>query len=118
MGACRPYDTSGKEGFKVSTRASQAPDLIQDGLPLLNYTTLFKEFCFLFGGTLLNSSGPPELIHDPILTYYGASPLQLFLARILESPCGPFDWVRARALYIGDVRPPYLYNIGSLSALW
>eukprot|EP00884_Botryococcus_braunii_P015056 jgi/Botrbrau1/23551/Bobra.0141s0022.1 len=48
----KTYDTSGKEGLKVSTRASQAPDPIHDGLPVLNYTTLFKDYCFLFGGTL------------------------------------------------------------------
>jgi hypothetical protein len=93
VGICRAFNTSASERVKGAATASIVQDSFVTGLPVLNYTTLITEYCFLFGGALLNSSGPPEMIHDPILTYYGASPTILFSARFLESPCGPFDWV-------------------------
>eukprot|EP00884_Botryococcus_braunii_P019269 jgi/Botrbrau1/6025/Bobra.0042s0011.1 len=74
-------------------RGRQNQNPFVDGLPVINYTMVVKEMCGLFGWTFLDSGGPPEMVPDPIMTYYGASPISLYWWRVLDGPCGAFDWV-------------------------
>eukprot|EP00884_Botryococcus_braunii_P003934 jgi/Botrbrau1/13541/Bobra.4_2s0002.1 len=84
----------GMGGPNLSDDTADSSDAaLADGLAALNYTKTVAQQCSLFGWTFFDGLGPPEMVSDPMVSYYGASIVNLFWGSVTDAPCGPFDWL-------------------------